>query len=131
MLTLAGRVIGRQGELAAAFSRLSDRDDLAARLRSSDDSLDVAYRRLCSALQTARAIYEAGTPFVVAPVRTADGYVVRRIGETYAIAVYQPEPKPSGMIYFMSRPQLEHCIRQRVEALPRYERTYPPHWRES
>ena len=63
-------------------------DDLAARLRSSDDSLDVAYRRLCSALQTARAIYEAGAPFVVAPVRTAGGDVVRRIGETYAIAVY-------------------------------------------
>jgi methyl-accepting chemotaxis protein len=32
---LAGRVISRQGELAAAFSRLADRDDLAARLRSA------------------------------------------------------------------------------------------------
>ena len=64
-------------------------DDLAARLLcSSTDSLDAVYRRLRSALRTARAIYEAGALFVVAPVRTADGDVVRRIGETYAIAVY-------------------------------------------
>jgi hypothetical protein len=63
-------------------------DDLAARLRSSADSLDAAYRRLGSALRTARAIYEAGARFVVAPVRTADGDVVRRIGESYAVAVY-------------------------------------------
>jgi len=72
-------------------------DDLAARLRSSADSLDVAYGRLRSALRTARAIYEAGALFVVAPVRTADGDVVRRIGETYAIAVY---------------PYLDGCSRQ-------------------
>jgi spectinomycin phosphotransferase len=63
-------------------------DDLAARLRSSGDSLDVAYGRLRSALRTARAIYETGALFVVAPVRTGDGDVVRRIGESYAIAVY-------------------------------------------
>jgi hypothetical protein len=63
-------------------------DDLAARSRSSADSLDTAYRRLCSALRTARAIYEAGARFVVAPVRTANGDVVRRIGESYAVAVY-------------------------------------------
>jgi aminoglycoside phosphotransferase (APT) family kinase protein len=63
-------------------------DDLAARLRSPADSLDVAYRRLRSALRTARAIYEAGALFVVAPVRTAGGDVLRRIGDTYAIAVY-------------------------------------------
>jgi hypothetical protein len=80
-------------------------DDLPARLRSSADTLDAAYGRLCSALRTARAIYEAGALFVVAPVRTAGGDVVRRIGATpitpdpaapaappgsepYAIAVY-------------------------------------------
>jgi spectinomycin phosphotransferase/16S rRNA (guanine(1405)-N(7))-methyltransferase len=63
-------------------------DDLAARLRSPADSLDVAYGRLRSALRTARAIYEAGALFVVAPVCTAGGDVLRRIGETYAIAVY-------------------------------------------
>jgi hypothetical protein len=63
-------------------------DDLAARLRSPTDTLDAAYGRLRSALRTARAIYEAGALFVVAPVRTADGAVVRRIGETYAVAVY-------------------------------------------
>jgi aminoglycoside phosphotransferase (APT) family kinase protein len=57
-------------------------DDLPARLRSSADTLDAAYGRLCSALRTARAIYEAGALFVVAPVRTADGDVVRRIGAT-------------------------------------------------
>jgi Phosphotransferase enzyme family len=63
-------------------------DDLAARLRSPADSLDAAHRRLCSALRTARAIYESGARFVVAPVRTADGDVVRRVGESYAVAVY-------------------------------------------
>jgi spectinomycin phosphotransferase len=74
-------------------------DDLAARLRSSADSLDAAYRRLHSALRTARAVYDAGALFVVAPVRTADGDVLRRISATpgpvappgsepYAIAVY-------------------------------------------
>jgi aminoglycoside phosphotransferase (APT) family kinase protein len=63
-------------------------DDLAARLRSSADSLDAAYGRLSSALRTARAIYEAGAVFVVAPARAADGDVVRRIGESYAVAVY-------------------------------------------
>ena len=44
-------------------------DDLTARLRSPADSLDAAYRRLCSALRTARAIYETGARFVVAPLR--------------------------------------------------------------
>jgi hypothetical protein len=63
-------------------------DDLAARLRSPGDSLDVGYGRLRSALRTARAIYETGAVFVVAPVRTGDGDAVRRIGERYAIAVY-------------------------------------------
>jgi hypothetical protein len=32
---LVGRVIRREDELAAALSRLSDRDELAARLRSA------------------------------------------------------------------------------------------------
>jgi methyl-accepting chemotaxis protein len=36
---LAGRVLGRQDELAAALSRLSDRDELAARLRSASTLL--------------------------------------------------------------------------------------------
>jgi aminoglycoside phosphotransferase (APT) family kinase protein len=63
-------------------------DDLAARRRSSDDSLDVAYERLDAALSTARAVHESGAAFVVAPVRTTDGGVLQRIGDRYAAALY-------------------------------------------
>lgn len=43
-----------------------------------------------------------------------DFFVYRPEGKSYAIADYQPEPKPAGTLYFMSRPLLEHCLRQRV-----------------
>jgi aminoglycoside phosphotransferase (APT) family kinase protein len=62
-------------------------DDLAGRLRCCDDSLEAAYGRLRSALLTARALHEAGASFAVAPVRTASGDVLSRVGE-YAIALY-------------------------------------------
>ena len=75
-------------------------DDLPARLRSSADTLDAAYGRLCSALRTARAIYEAGALFVVAPVRTADGDVVRRIGATPGPAA--PAALPGSEPYAMA-----------------------------
>jgi Phosphotransferase enzyme family len=75
-------------------------DDLAARLRSSADSLDVAYGRLRSALRTARAIYEAGALFVVAPVRTADGDVVRlrRLLERRDQLAAQARRRPDRMV---------------------------------
>jgi hypothetical protein len=61
-------------------------DDLAAKARG--DSQDAVCRRLRSALLTARALYEAGASFAVAPLRTAHDDVLSRIGEKYAVAVY-------------------------------------------
>jgi aminoglycoside phosphotransferase (APT) family kinase protein len=63
-------------------------DDLAKRLRSPADTTDAACGRLRSALLAARALREAGAPFVVAPVCTVDRDVLRRIGDAYAMAVY-------------------------------------------
>ena len=53
-----------------------------------------------------------------------DFFAYRPEGKSYAIAVYQPEPKPMGMIYFMSRSLLEHCLRRRVQDLPNVETRY-------
>ena len=53
-----------------------------------------------------------------------DFFVYRSEGKSYELAAYQPEPKPTGTIYFMSRPLLEHCLRQRVHALPNVETRY-------
>ena len=38
-------------------------------------------------------------------------------GKSYAIDSYKPEPEPLGTMYVQSRALLEHCIRQRVEAV--------------
>ena len=53
-----------------------------------------------------------------------DFFAFRPEGKSYALAVYQPEPKPAGEIYFMSRPLLEHCLRRRVQDLPNVETRY-------
>jgi 2-polyprenyl-6-methoxyphenol hydroxylase-like FAD-dependent oxidoreductase len=53
-----------------------------------------------------------------------DFFAFRPEGKSYAIAVYQPEPKPVDTIYFMSRPLLEHCLRRRVSELPNVETRY-------
>jgi 2-polyprenyl-6-methoxyphenol hydroxylase-like FAD-dependent oxidoreductase len=53
-----------------------------------------------------------------------DFFAYRPEGKSYAVAVYQPEPKPWAMIYFMSRPLLEHCLRRRVQILPNVETRY-------
>ena len=45
-------------------------------------------------------------------------------GKSYSLAVYQPEPKPLGTIYFMSRALLEHCVRARVVGLPNVSARY-------
>jgi 2-polyprenyl-6-methoxyphenol hydroxylase-like FAD-dependent oxidoreductase len=66
-------------------------------------------------------LLEAGA---VSCVGGRDFFAYRPEGKSYAIAVYQPEPKPSGLIYFMSRPLLEHCLRKRVEGLPNVETRY-------
>jgi len=63
-------------------------DDLEARRRSADDSPDDAYERLRAALLTSSAVHDGGAAFVVAPVKTIDGDVVRRIRGQYAAALY-------------------------------------------
>jgi len=63
-------------------------DDLEARRRTADDSPDVAYERLHAALLTACALHDGGAAFVVAPVKTIDGDVVRRMRGQYAAALY-------------------------------------------
>jgi spectinomycin phosphotransferase len=63
-------------------------DDLAARLRGPGDSPESVYRRLSAALLTARAVADAGAPFVVAPLPTAAGEVVAPIGGRFAISLY-------------------------------------------
>lgn len=60
----------------------------------------------------------------IACIAGQDFFVYRPEGKSYALAVYQPEPTPAGTIYFMSRPLLEHCLRQRVQALPNVETRY-------
>lgn len=63
-------------------------DDLTTRVQSAGESPDDAFGRLRAALVTAQAIYANGATFVVAPVATVDGEVVRRFAERYAVAVY-------------------------------------------
>jgi flavin-dependent dehydrogenase len=46
-----------------------------------------------------------------------DFFVFQPSGKSYALDHYQPEPRPSGVIYFMSRALLEHCVRRRVVAI--------------
>jgi flavin-dependent dehydrogenase len=53
-----------------------------------------------------------------------DFFAFRPEGKSYAMALYQPEPKPVGIVYFMSRPLLEHCVRGRVEALSNVDARY-------
>ena len=45
-------------------------------------------------------------------------------GKSYAIDSYKPEPEALGTMYVQSRALLEHCIRQRVEALPNVTARY-------
>ncbi|HEY0871447.1 MAG TPA: phosphotransferase, partial [Acidothermaceae bacterium] len=63
-------------------------DDLEARRRSAEDTHDRVYERLRAALLTARTLDDSGATFVVAPVRTLDGDVLRRIRGQYAAALY-------------------------------------------
>jgi 2-polyprenyl-6-methoxyphenol hydroxylase-like FAD-dependent oxidoreductase len=53
-----------------------------------------------------------------------DFFAFRPEGKSYDLATYQPEPKPAGTIYFMSRGLLEHTVRTRVAALPNVDTRY-------
>jgi spectinomycin phosphotransferase len=63
-------------------------DDLTNRLRGPGDSPECVYQRLRAALGTARAVADAGAPFVVAPLPTAAGEVVAPVGGRFAISLY-------------------------------------------
>jgi len=76
-------------------------DDLGTRIRSAGDPFDDAYRQLRAALLTARAVYDGGAAFVVAPIPTIGGDVVRRLGDRYAVAVY---PYVNGRLHAFAEP---------------------------
>ncbi len=63
-------------------------DDLAAKRHGAGEALEGPLGRLAAALTTARALYEVGMPFVVAPVPTRGGDVVHRLTSRYAIALH-------------------------------------------
>ena len=63
-------------------------DDLDAKRMRRDEPLDVPLARLTSALTTAHALRSAGLGFVVAPIPTLAGAIVRRIDVQYAVALY-------------------------------------------
>jgi len=59
-----------------------------------------------------------------------DFFAYRPEGKSYALTAYQPDPRPEGIVYFMSRPLLEHCVRQRVQNLPNVTTRYRSSVRE-
>lgn len=63
-------------------------DDLEIRRFTETETHDDAYARLTRALTTARALRESDAGFVVAPILTAGGQAVVRLGPRWAAAVY-------------------------------------------
>lgn len=63
-------------------------DDLELGRFAVAETHDDAFRRLFRALSTARALRDSGAGFVVAPVPTAGGEAVVRLGPRWAAAVY-------------------------------------------
>ena len=63
-------------------------DDLDARRRESDEPRDVVAARLQAALSAAAFLADDGLEFVLAPIRSTDGTVLRRVDDRYAAAVY-------------------------------------------
>jgi spectinomycin phosphotransferase len=63
-------------------------DDLDAKAHSVGEPRDATWQRLATALSAARAAADLGLDFVVAPVPAADGRLLRRVEDRYAIAVY-------------------------------------------
>ena len=71
-------------------------DDLLAKRREANETLQATTDRLVGALTTASALHEAGFAFVVAPLRTNSGQVACALGDRYVVAVY---PFVSGRTY--------------------------------
>lgn len=63
-------------------------DELEAKRYDSTETLDSGFARLRAALATAQRLRRTGLDFVVAPVPTADGEPLVRVGERFAIALY-------------------------------------------
>ncbi len=63
-------------------------DDLDAKRTSTDELPETKFERLRMALATARAVREAGSAFVVSPIPTRDGAVVRSVSTRFALALY-------------------------------------------
>ena len=60
-------------------------DDLAAKLRTADDTTDAAFGRLDRAFTTALSLHAgAGLAFVVAPISSPDGRVLARLTDRYS-----------------------------------------------
>ena len=64
-------------------------DDLAAKLRTADDTTDAAFGRLRSAFTTAHSLRtDAGLVFVIAPIPGSDGEVLARLADRYSLVVH-------------------------------------------
>ena len=63
-------------------------DDLRTARLTEAEPVDDAFQRLRRALDTARALRDTGAAFVVAPVPSAGGRSVVRLGEAWAVALY-------------------------------------------
>jgi Phosphotransferase enzyme family len=63
-------------------------DDLRVTRKADSESPAAAFGRLRRALDTARALRDTGAKFVVAPIPTAGGDPVVRLGDVWAAAVY-------------------------------------------
>jgi spectinomycin phosphotransferase/16S rRNA (guanine(1405)-N(7))-methyltransferase len=64
-------------------------DDLVGRRRDDAESTADAGHRLGAALATARALADAGLPFVVAPTPSRAGAVIEPVDDRYVVAVYR------------------------------------------
>src|SRR4051794_20241684 len=63
-------------------------DDLDAKRNTTDELPETTFERLRGALATARAASDTGAAFVVSPIPTREGAVVRQISARFALALY-------------------------------------------
>ncbi|MET4921748.1 phosphotransferase [Streptomyces sp. PSRA5] len=90
------------------------------------DGPEAALRGLRDAMDTAVALRDAephGLDFVVAPVRTADGETVRRLGSGHAVSVFPLVPGTPG---HFGDPLTAHDRDLVLDLLARLHRTAPP-----
>jgi spectinomycin phosphotransferase len=83
---------------------------------------DAVFDQLHRALSTACALRDVGLEFVIGPVSTVDGTVLRRIGGRYALAVY-PFIEARAGVFGQPRSDVERAAA--VDALVRLHRAAP------